>query len=301
MTTPRSSWLCNPTIGFIYLLAFVSLVLATDRLHQGLQHSPKADTPDLIAPPGELFRQLALEQHSTVADLYFLRLVQHLGTPSMRELRYPLILPLASLITDLDPLYAYAYEVAGITLADPAGRFEESVRILEKGIKAVPERWQLPFFAAFNLWHAKGDYAGAAPLVLKASKLPGSPKYLADLSSRLFAESGEVETGIALFDTLLAEPLPLEFRRELEERRRALSIEGDLRIIDAAAAEFAAIFGRRPTSLEELRAAVPLPALATEVEIDSKTGEIKNSRQPGRVRLFRADRDSLPLAKESVP
>ena len=252
-----------------------------------------------LAVPGSVVRRLGLEQQTTIADLGFLKVVQYLGTTSSLSSGYPELLRYSDWVTDVDPLFGYAYEVAGVALTDPARRYEESSQILEKGIANVPNRWQLPFFAAFNRWYGQGDYAGAAPLLLRASQLPGSPFYLADLAARLYSEAGEIEGGLALIDGTLTQRLPEAVRENLQSRRRDLLVEGVLRKIDQAAAQFASYSGRRPVDLAELLKFAPALTLPEfPVAYDHAAGQAVSPLLKARIRLHHADAKPAPLSLE---
>jgi hypothetical protein len=91
-------------------------------------------------PSGEAVRAVALGHRTFLSDLYWLATVQYIGEPKADQRGWEKLLPLADLVTDLDPRHGYAYQTAGIVLS-AAGRLEESDRILQKGIRrAAPPR-----------------------------------------------------------------------------------------------------------------------------------------------------------------
>jgi hypothetical protein len=286
----------SPTRRYSLLVAILLLLAgAVDRLHYLLTPLPGSQRHHgVYVPNGASLRRFAGGQDTTLADLLFLRLVQYIGTPTAAASGLPQLLELGEAVTDLDPLFGYAYEVTGIVLTDPAGRYEESNKILEKGIQAVPNRWQLPFFAAFNRWYGLNDYAGAAELLIQTASLPGSPSYISTLASRLFAESQDFEAGLAMIDAMLGQPLPERVRRDLETRRHELLVEKELRRIDAATNRFLIRNGRRPASLEELRRVEKLSLPPFPVEYDPQGGQATSPLLPKRVRLGRPSSDLPP-------
>ena len=70
----------------------------------------------------------------SIADFYWLETVQYVGEPRGRERGFEKLLPLADLVTDLDPGHGYAYQTAGIVLS-AEGRVDESDVILRKGMQ----------------------------------------------------------------------------------------------------------------------------------------------------------------------
>jgi len=111
-------------------------------------------------PSGRVLRTVSCGQRLLLADLYWLEAVQYVGETVLAKVpRWEALYPLADIVTDLDPRFGYAYQVAGSNLAGLAHRYGEAERILKKGMAAVPDRWSLPFVHATNKFLYEHDYA----------------------------------------------------------------------------------------------------------------------------------------------
>jgi len=176
----------------------------------------------VILPDGKAWRTLALGQHTTIADWYWLQLAQYLGNDAAREAGWPALYPYAQLITDLDPDYGYAYELAGLLLAS-TDRLTESDAILNKGMGNAPHRWQIPFYAAFNRWFYRGDLAGAGPLLQRAASLPGSPDYLMQFARDMTGGLQPSQRAAGFLESLLATDPPPAARERILERLKSSS------------------------------------------------------------------------------
>ncbi len=246
-------------------------------------------------PDGKTLRLAAFGQRLALADLYWLRLVQYVGeTVISKENRWEALYPLADLVTDLDPRFGYAYQVAGSNLSGLANRYEESERILQKGIRNVPERWSLPFALAVNKFLYEGDFAAATRYARQAAEIGHKP-HLALLAGNL-ALVADSEGEYMSAETLLLESIRQAdtpgLRGELEERLTKVRTYQVLSRAERAIATFRRNHGRRPASFEEL-------ARLDGVQIDlidpsggfilyePTTGEVRSSRlgprQPLRV------------------
>ena len=287
MRSLRSSIFAAAALAALAALTHVAHLAASSRL--GVAYDPDEELPTHYLPPGDLVRSVSVGQATTVADLYFLKLVQYVGTPAAERAGWPQLLELAELITDVDPRFGYAYEVSGILLIGKH-RFDEALQILEKGMERVPDRWQLPFFAAYVRWYELEQPERGAELLLRASRLPGRPAYVTELAARLYAHSGRVEAGLAHIEAMLrgepAEPM----RSELERRRTELLVELDLQRLEAAIAAFEGRFGRRPWGLEDLVKAgliraEPRAPDGSSYEYDAATGAVTSALLPKRIRL----------------
>ncbi|AKU90310.1 hypothetical protein AKJ08_0697 [Vulgatibacter incomptus] len=229
--------------------------------------------------------------HATsAADLYWLKLVQYVGTPGEETHHWPHLEPLAELVTTIDPLFGYAYEAAGVVLSS-AGRFEASNEILERGIVHVPSRWQLPFFAGFNHWSALGNLDRGAELVLKASKIPGSPRYLPELAARLFASADTLDDGIAALELAIHSAADPHLRDELERRREQMLAERALCVLESAVADHRTRYGAPPASLADLEdpeaRRIAASPLAAAIRLDAATGAVSSPLLPRRLMVYR--------------
>ena|GEM_PF-2321808 len=267
----RSRW--------VYALLLVVLATGGHLLHrQAVVGIAERETAGPL-PNARILRFLTSSHHTSAADLYWLKLVQYVGTEAALRAGWPDLEALADLVVTLDPKYGYAYQASGILLAT-VGRIDASNEILDRGMTNVPERWQLPFYAAFNRWYHRREFKKAGELMLRAAKLPGGPVWLAELASRLFASSGSLDEGIALLDLMIANTADPLLRDDLIRRREDLLIEKMLRRIEARAAAFRAERGRWPRGLEklddpEIRAFLATP-LGQTLRWNPETGEVRS-------------------------
>ncbi|HEY0839916.1 MAG TPA: hypothetical protein VGD74_07000 [Vulgatibacter sp.] len=234
---------------------------------------------------------VAAGHRTSVADLYWLKLVQYVGSPEGEQEGWPELSALARVVTTLDPLFGYAYEAAGIVLAR-ADRLDDSDAIFEQGMRNVPSRWQLPFFLAMNAWHFREDYRRGAELMLAASKLPGSPWYAKELSTRLFSSAGSLSEGIALLDSSIRSADSASIREELVRRRKQLLAEQLLRGLEQAIADHRNAFERLPASLDDLadpevRRLLEGSPVRESIRFDPQTGAVSSTLLPRRLMVYR--------------
>lgn len=251
----------------------------------------------LLLPDAEVLRLSALGHRTSLADLYWLKLVQYVGNPHEARRGWPDLETLAELITTLDPHYGYAYQSAGVLLA-ASDRFEASNRILEKGMVHIADRWELPFLAGFNYWHELGDPPAGGRFLLRASKLPHSPGYMGELATRLLSSAGTIEAGLEMLDASLEELSDPLIRGELEHRRDQLLAEQALQRLEPIIAEWRGVHDRIPASLEELEDPAILDILSSRIgssiRFDPSTGAVHSSLLKERLRVYQ--RPKVPEA-----
>lgn len=280
------------------IFAILALAVAASLAHfsQSLaqpQRTSESNLPDpFVLPRGATIRATSLGQQTTLADWYWLKLVQYVGTPDAIRQGLPQLFQLADVITDLDPEYGYAYQVAGIVLSANQ-RFDESNAILAKGMEHVPDRWQLPFYAGYNRWYETEDLSSGAELVLRAAKSPGSPAYLSSLAAKLYSSAGQVETAIGMVESILAQDPPEQVREDMLARRTELLVERDLQFLEKAIALYEQRYGSLPLSLALLEGSVirqlPLTPDGTAYLYDPTTATVSSPLLESRLKYHRPD------------
>lgn len=248
MTSPRPSLPALVT-GVCGLLALVLLATPPRRPLRGPHQEPLLPREEVLRVVGRGYLQL-------VADYFWIQLVQTTG--AARDANdYLDIAPYAELITDLDPRFEMVYSFAGGSLPVNLGRetwvnTEQSTRLLRKGLKLFPNDLRILMLLAYNLSSFHHQYREAAELLERASKLPDAPAFLPQLATRLYAQSGGVEAGLALASSL-AESSPDEATREMFRKRvQQLELEGELQRVDHSSQRFSAVFGVPPPDVATL-------------------------------------------------
>ena len=116
---------------------------ATGRLPHRKCRSSRSSTSAI----GEVMRRAALSYDALLADVYWIRALQHYGGERQKagsERRYDLLYPLLDLATTLDPRFTVGYRFGAIFLAEPhpggAGRPDQAIALLKKGVAFNPEQ-----------------------------------------------------------------------------------------------------------------------------------------------------------------
>jgi hypothetical protein len=246
-------------IGIPFLLLVVGLLsVPPDKPRTG-PHVPP------MFPRYETMRALARPFLQLAADYYWVQTIQATGAAG-NELQYKDIYYYADYVTQLDPTFFYAYLFAAPAMTYNRGRetwvnTTESTQLLEKGLAVFPYDIRLRILYAYNLSAYHGQYAKAAEVAEETSKLPGAPPYLKSLATRLYAQGGKVEDGLALAQSLVDSAPDPETRAEFEKRVKELELERELQAIDRAINAYKARTGKLPDPLQELVKAGDLASL----------------------------------------
>jgi tetratricopeptide (TPR) repeat protein len=158
----------------------------------------------------EFITRAALSYKSLIADIYWIRAVQHYGrtklsTPGTEQ--YDLLFPLLDLTTSLDPRFNIAYRFGAIFLAEAypagAGRPDEAIALLEKGLRAQPDQWEFAQDIGFIHYWWRRDYVQAAQWFKQAGAMPGAADWLPALAAVTLARGGNRESSRQLWSDVL--------------------------------------------------------------------------------------------------
>lgn len=203
-------------------------------------------------PKGEYLKIAVLGYDQIVADLLWLKAIQHFGGRQQTDEGYLWAYHAVDVVTDLDPKFVLAYQAAGTVLAVWAGRVHESIALLEKGFRNNPEHWRLPFILGYDYFYELCDRATAAEYLRAASVLPGAPPYLPRLAARMTVETGEAEVALEFLDRLYRQTKDEQIREAIEQRLREVVAERDIRFLEEGVRRYEGRYGTAPTSLRDL-------------------------------------------------
>ncbi len=182
----------------------------------------------LYLPSGEYLQPLSLGYQLMIADLLWIKTITYFGGHFMGDGEYPWLYHILTLIIDLDPRYDFPYYFGGVVLSLEASQAENANKILAKGIKAFPDKWEYPFYIGFNHYYHQGDAETAAPYIEKASKLPGAPEFVKSLVGTLYMKAGADETALKFFreaygntsDEMIKQKIEIKIKEILSKREQ---------------------------------------------------------------------------------
>ena len=250
--------------GSFALLAMLgAAVIGLQAMHERGGGPPAARTPNLLyVQSPEAMKRLALSYDQVLADVYWIRTVQHYGRTKLSTdpaKQYDLLYPLLDLTTSLDPFMNVAYTFGAVFLAEPhpggPGRPDLAIRLLEKGLASQPERWQFAQAIGFVHYWWLMDYQEAAAWFTRAAEFPGAPFWLAPLAATTLAQGGNRESSRQLWQEFARVAEEEWFRNEAARRLQQLDAMDDIDRLAAVVAAYEQRFGTPPATWDALRQA----------------------------------------------
>lgn len=253
-------------LGLIAVL--MTGAIAAERTREHAYPLAAVTDQTLYLTSGEAVGRMAVGFKALAADLYWMRTLQYFGDiqrghrlsgvqdVEIARREYDLLYPLLDLTTSLDPQFNLAYRFGAIFLSErpPAGpgRPDLAIKLLEKGLRARPDRWEYMHDIGYVHYWWDHDYIAAAKAFEKASAMPDAPWWLKSLAATTLATGGDRRTSRTIF-TAMRQSAEIDWmRRDAERRLRQLDALDAIDAIQAAVDRYTERAGRTPDDWQTL-------------------------------------------------
>ena len=244
-----------------------------------------------FVPPAAIVRRAALSFESVLADVYWIRAVQHYGRTRLAggaAQDYDVLHPLLDVVTTLDPHFVDAHRLGAVFLAEPPpggpGRPDLAVALLRKGLESAPARWQYLQDIGFVHYWWLHDVEAAAGWFERAADQPGAPWWLRPLAATTMTEGGDRAGAGALWRRVRDSTGDAWMRGEATRRLAQLEALDALDRHQGVVDGFRERTGRTPSSWSELVAAgavpeIPVDPTGVAYELAAPDGTVAVSRR----------------------
>ena len=119
-------------------------------------------------------------------------------------------------VNRLDSKFVTPYVQGALILAMMAGRPNEAREVLDRGIKELPDRWELPYYRGFIRLFFQNDRIGAADDIQTAAAKPGAIPIVIELATVLRASLSGPEMAVGFLKSLSAISPDAKMRQQIE-------------------------------------------------------------------------------------
>ena len=158
-------------------------------------------SPNVFVPSPKFFQDFSPSFRTSIADAYYLMMVQYYGEHVTSDGRLDSLPAMAELVTALSPHFTRAYLFSAFAMID-AGRPDVGYELLKKGFQENPGDYHFPAYLGFFSYRygkGKGKDLVASQWYQKAAGIPRSPAYLSRLSAILAAKGGDRQKAILMW------------------------------------------------------------------------------------------------------
>jgi tetratricopeptide (TPR) repeat protein len=279
------------TVLFAIALVAMLMVAAALQVVRDRAFAFDADEEQVLyIRSGAVIEKAALSYDALLADVYWIRALQHYGRERLKpntERRYDLLYPLLDLATTLDSRFTVGYRFGAIFLAEPhpggAGRPDQAIALLKKGIALDPAKWDYYHDVGFIYYWNLHDYHNAAEWFRRGGGLPGAPWWLNTYAAVMLTRGGDRQASRAMWHQLRETAENDWLRQTADLRLMQLDALDQIDGLETVVRESSRLTGERPQSWEQLVAArlirgIPVDPTGTPYSLNSATGDVTVNR-----------------------
>jgi hypothetical protein len=252
-------------LALAFLAGAVRLQAARER-HYPMAAATEEDA--LYVTSGGAIRRLSGAFDALAADVYWIRAIQYYGgakrrltadqlTPAPPPMlaavdadEYRLLYPMLDITTTLDPRFNIVYRFGAVFLAEPypggPGRPDLAIALLEKGLRARPDKWEYMEDIGFVHYWYLHDYRAAAEAFARASRIPGAPWWLKSLAATTLAQGGDRRSSRVMWEAIRQSAEIDWLRRDAERRLTQLNALDQIDQLQGIVDRFTAASGAPP-------------------------------------------------------
>jgi tetratricopeptide (TPR) repeat protein len=251
------------TLSVLVGLATVAgISRATDIHNKEATSAPPSE--EQVYLQGKTTKRLSLAFNGLAADWYWMRSLQYVGRKVIKyeetqsgqnglddlaALDLRLLPSLLRIATTLDAQFMAPYEYGAMIL--PTFDRAEAIALLEDGIAKNPGAWRLYQHLGYIYWQGQ-DYLKASETYGAGAKLPGAPRWMAEMSARTAAEGGSRRAAREMYQHLYDESTDDQVKELIVRRIMQVDSFEERDRIRSALAEYTRLAGRCPASWREL-------------------------------------------------
>lgn len=229
--------------AILYLGLAASFQITYDRQRTRQQPTQSLSLPLLL--PVSWLRAFSLGFKNAMADVLWIQMIQEFAYWRGEGL-FPQYI---DRITALDPQFEYPY-LLGILMMPRYGHMEKIAAIAERGMRVLPENWQIPFYLGAQYHMVGRDTATALRYVALAAQKPSSPLLVKQMQAIYSAHTGELAASRGFFAVMYAtakEEQTKNIAREWLDRLDHIDL------LQEAVRRYTVRFGRSPKTIQELQ------------------------------------------------
>jgi hypothetical protein len=273
------------TLGaaIVVVIALMAAAVQVQAARERAYPSRGEEEATVYITSSEAARRMSLGHSTLAADIYWIRALQYYGGTKRRlasewpqlapppslaadpAAGYPLLYPLLDLTTSLDPRFNVAYRFGATFLAEPSpngpGRPDLAVALLDKGLRARPDKWEYMQDIGFVHYWYNHDYREAASWFDKASRVAGAPWWLKPLAATTLVQGGDRRSSRQMWTAMRQSAENDWLKQEADRRLAQLLALDEIDRLQQAVERVAGRAGQRPTDWPSLIRAGVIPGV----------------------------------------
>lgn len=265
-------------LSIALLLSVIFFVEYTyDKLFPHVWYENSTQTQSVL--PEETLPYISFGFRNVIADYYWIQVIQDFALKGKSQALYR---DYYYNITTLDKQFSYPYIFGTFVFANKksVASVDFIAPLVERGIKNLPNNWEIPYYLGFEYNLTKKAYDKATHYLSIAASTPSAPKHIMTTYNNYVDNLLKGKDGKAVTDDLVRVILESSSNKSLKDlAKKEIVLNRFTSNFETAITEYKKKYQKYPNSLDDLLKAVsiPLPQDFYEkiaVQYDNKTGEV---------------------------
>lgn len=233
----------------------------------------------IYIPKGIYLKYATFGYSSLLADLVYLWAIQYYSDYNIPD-RFDHLEHIFSIISELDPDYFDPYDLGALIAAYEAGNLDLALKILDKGLKNIPDEWIFPYLAGHYVQMQKKDHKLAQAYYEKTMNIEGAPPIARRLYADAAFKSMDYQTALQTWYEIYKAAKEERVKKIASNHLYQVKAAMDIQKIQEALEKYKERYGRNPMDLSQLVKAGLLDSLPKDLDekdylYDTQTGELK--------------------------
>ncbi len=237
-----------------FILILFIVILATLLIFNQMQIDKRMKKKERLVeelmyfPSGKFINQISSGYDDVLSDFVWMRFIQYYGQHMLTDLEFRYLKHILDILTTLDPRFIVAYTFGSLLLVTNVNDVDAGLELLDKGMRANPLKWQLPYMKGFIYYIYLGKYKQAGKFFKIAAHLPQAPDGVRRFAAFVYQRAGSIEISLYLWwELYLTTKNPWEQEVAVRSIKKC-TIEKLERLID----KYIQVKGKFPETLDVL-------------------------------------------------
>ena len=166
---------------------------------------------------------------SLLADFEYISFLQYYGNRENRKTNYIELYKYIDSITDADPHFTFAYTYGSAILGFNVQRYDEAIKIINKGLTYNPKIWRLRLYLGALTFSRLGEKDKYVKYLEEALKFDDHPQMVETLLGNIYAQYKDPDETAKYWANLYLNSKHADSRKWAEENRLGMISEGRLK------------------------------------------------------------------------
>ncbi len=184
---------------FMVICLAVAIFVCQREINRRAKTSEELVEELMYFPSGKFITQVSSGYEHVFADFVWLRFVQYYGRHLMTDLEFKYLEHILDILTTLDPQFTVAYTFGALLLVTNVNDPQAAFTLLDKGIRANPLKWHLPYMKGFIYYVYLQKFSLAGKFFKIAAHLPDAPDGVRRFAAFMYQRAGSVDISLYLW------------------------------------------------------------------------------------------------------